>query len=270
MTESPALARLDAGRTSTRAGKYEEALREFVWFHEHALAEEPSLRAVRLSFALSDWMNLAEVYPRALLVLEEIRDRKTAVLRVSAGGSELFHDVASINERLECEEKTHALFTELVRLYPTLAKRCAAYALRSVIKVGDFQLAYRFLPAPESEVRFWSAYLNRQIRRRRQSSYTPAPRIKADIDIYATKIKQIMAVLDGCGQKAEAARIKSLACALIQATTIREAVRAALAPNARPWYERGTPRARVGPRPAKPAAIAGAPDGDPTRLTAAC
>lgn len=247
MTESPALARLDAARLAAREGRYEEALREFVWFHEHVLKEEPSLCAVRLSFALGYWMDLAELYPRARLVLEEIRDRKTAVLLVSVGGPRLFHDVVSINENLKCEEKTHALFKELVRLYPALAKRCAPHALRATVHVGDFELARRFLPDPQREIRSLSKCLNDRIQRRRQLRYTSAPSIKVHIQITAAGIKEILAVLDGCGEKAEAARIKALACALIRATTIREAVRAALAPHARPWYEPGSPR-RLGRR----------------------
>lgn len=244
MIESSPHTRLNAARVSAHEGRYEEALREFVWFHEHALKEQPSLCAVRLSFALGYWMDLAKVYPKARLALEEIRDRKAAVLQVGVGGVRLFRDLVAINENLKCEEKTYALFAELVRLCPALANRCAADALRSVVRAGDFELARRFLPDPETEVRMLSKFLNDLVHRRRQLRYTSAPRIKAHIHIHATKIKEFLAVLEGCGEKAEATRIRSLACTLIRATTIREAVRAALAPNSRPWYEQGTTRSR--------------------------
>jgi menaquinone-dependent protoporphyrinogen IX oxidase len=61
--------RLHAAQRAVREGRYEEALSEFVRFHEHALEELPSLYGVRLSFALSYWAHLAEVYPKARVVL---------------------------------------------------------------------------------------------------------------------------------------------------------------------------------------------------------
>lgn len=249
MIESSAHARLNAARMSTLEGRYEEALREFVWFHEQALKEQPALYGVRLSFALGYWIDLAEVYPPARTALEAIRDRKTGVLRVGVGSAPLFADVAAINEYLKCEEETYVLFSELARLHPALAQRCAKSALSAIVKAGDFALARRFSPDPEDEVRALSKYLNDEINRRRQSRYTSAPRIKTQIHINAARIKEILAVLDGCGEKAESARLKSLACTLIRATTIREAVRAALVPNARPWFEKGIPPLRVRPRP---------------------
>lgn len=90
-------ARLSAGQLAAREGRYEEALREYVWFHDHALDHEQSLYGVRLSFALSYWMDLAKEYPEARKKLEDIRDRKTATLAAGGGDRALFHDVRSIN-----------------------------------------------------------------------------------------------------------------------------------------------------------------------------
>jgi hypothetical protein len=94
---------LHVAQRAVKEGCYEEALSEFVWFHEHALEELPSLYGVRLSFALSYWAQLAEVYPKARVVLEQIRDKKAdAVLSPSADRA-LFHDVVAINRVLGCE-----------------------------------------------------------------------------------------------------------------------------------------------------------------------
>lgn len=47
-----------------RQGKNQEALERFVWFHDHALEHEPAgMYGVRLSFALSYWKALGDVYP---------------------------------------------------------------------------------------------------------------------------------------------------------------------------------------------------------------
>src|SRR4051812_29867743 len=57
--------RLHSGRTATHEGRFEEALSQFIWFHEHSLEEDRAYLGVRLSFALSYWMELAERYPPA-------------------------------------------------------------------------------------------------------------------------------------------------------------------------------------------------------------
>ena len=37
-------------QAAVREGRYEEALREQIWFHDHALEEQRSLYGVRLSY----------------------------------------------------------------------------------------------------------------------------------------------------------------------------------------------------------------------------
>jgi len=81
MPKLDARQRLFRARDLSHAGRPTEALREQVWFHQYALAEIPSLAGIRLSFALSDWIVLANVYPPAMLerlnrVIE--RNRNTA------------------------------------------------------------------------------------------------------------------------------------------------------------------------------------------------
>ena len=59
-------------REDVKNRRYEVALSKTLWFHENALALRPSLSGVRLSFALSYWLELGEVYPPAL---EEMKRR---------------------------------------------------------------------------------------------------------------------------------------------------------------------------------------------------
>ena len=219
-------------------GRYDEALHEFVWFHEHALAEQPSLYGVRLSYGLFYWMELAALYPPARVTLEQIRDRKTTALLSNLEDRDVFHDIASINDHLLEQGKTHALFVKLVASNPEFAEACSRYALPSLVLAGDFELAERFSPDPEHQLRELGTDLNRTIQRRKQGRYSPAPRIKAEIHIYAEKVKQLMVISDGLGKKTESARLQQVAIQSIQATSIRKAVAAALEPNARPWFER--------------------------------
>ena len=65
---------LHEARADRRAGRFADALTKHVWFHENALKYVPSLSGVRLSFALTYWMELGAVYPAALRKLKRIRD----------------------------------------------------------------------------------------------------------------------------------------------------------------------------------------------------
>ncbi|ATQ77529.1 hypothetical protein CR152_25770 [Massilia violaceinigra] len=63
---------------AAREGRHEVASQEFIWFHHHALDEEPSLYGVRLFFAPSYWNELGQVYPKALDALHAIRPWQSA------------------------------------------------------------------------------------------------------------------------------------------------------------------------------------------------
>jgi hypothetical protein len=65
---------LNQARADALAGRYEEALAKYLWFHHHALEIRPSLAGVRLSYALQEWRRLGEFYPPAWEALETVRD----------------------------------------------------------------------------------------------------------------------------------------------------------------------------------------------------
>src|SRR3954468_1636881 len=117
LPDSPS-ARLQRGQEAAAAGRYEDALRDYIWFHEHALEHEPSLYGVRLSFALWYWIELPDDYPGARTALKRIRDEKTTRLLNGDTNRDLFPDVQSINERLENDEATYELFTALGKAKP--------------------------------------------------------------------------------------------------------------------------------------------------------
>src|SRR5688572_26854027 len=68
---------LERARRFAERGKYEEALREHIDFHDNILKTHPAMYGVRLSFALSAWIDLGQEYPKALTALKDIRDQKT-------------------------------------------------------------------------------------------------------------------------------------------------------------------------------------------------
>src|SRR4051812_38154257 len=92
---------LAEARAAVLDERYEDALNAYVWIHHHSLQFGPAFYGVRLSYALIEWIDLGKKYPKALLVLQAIRDDKAATLRAGDGDFALFHDVATMNEYLQ-------------------------------------------------------------------------------------------------------------------------------------------------------------------------
>jgi hypothetical protein len=129
-------------------GKYPEALERFIWFHDHALEHDSSMTGVRLSFALSYWKALGEVYPPAKTALIETRDHKEKIIMDKTGNRNLFHDVVALNRTLEENEKTVALFEVVDKQQPESAIKYWNVAKDSVIEAKRFDLAGKYINNP--------------------------------------------------------------------------------------------------------------------------
>jgi hypothetical protein len=213
-------ARLTNGQKAACEGRFEDALREYVWFHDHAIAHNRSYYGVRLSFALGYWMELATSYPAAKTKLEEIRDQKAFVLGSGNGDFELFHDVVSINKCLGAEQKTYDLFLKVIRQSPELALSCADIALEAIIKARDFVLAEKYSADPEDSLIRFSEQLNRDVSNRHFGSKHRARRIEAFIQIYCRRLQLTITILEGLGKVEEADQTREWAVALAQSKPI--------------------------------------------------
>src|SRR5262245_1318290 len=111
-------------RAAARRGAHAEALEKYLWFHHHALDHSPALAGVRLSYAISEWVELGNAYPPALEALESIQSNNLRLLKKGSCEFHLFHDFASINERLGRSELTTSLFAELAQHQPEFAQKC--------------------------------------------------------------------------------------------------------------------------------------------------
>lgn len=218
-------ARLQRGLESAAAGRYEDALRDYIWFHEHALEHEPSLYGVRLSFALWYWMELAHEYPEARRALKRIRDEKTARLLNGDTDRELFHDVESINERLENDEATYELFAALERANPDFAGVCADLAMPAIVKAEDFEMARRYTTSPEDTLRRYSEALNRDIEELERQPPSKAPRLEAYVQIYVRRVDLLLKILRGNAETPEAEALRLRALELVRSPSVRSAVR---------------------------------------------
>jgi hypothetical protein len=144
---------LNEAQDDTRAGRYANALAKHVWFHENALKYQSSLYGVRLSFALSYWIQLGDAYPPALEKLKGIRDETAKKVRKADRGRKIiedFHDFAAINKSLEDDPKTTDLFVWLDSKKPTAAEQVFRVAEPALIKSKQYRLCGKYIDPDRS------------------------------------------------------------------------------------------------------------------------
>ena len=216
---------LEEAQEQTRQGKYEEALQKHLWYHENAVKLDPAQTGVRLSFALSYWIELGAKYPKAKEALVGIRDRDTKAIREGNGSFELFHDVSSINRELKEEVKTVALFKTIDDKYPDLAKRCYQIVEKVLASQREYKLCIRYIGDPVA--RFG------RIQERRAMNLKLAKELDEHLKEYAEKTFveetcRLIDILIAADRKTDAENIRERALAVSDVPAIRQAVKKAV------------------------------------------
>jgi hypothetical protein len=173
-------------------------------------------------------MELANEYPQARSELKRIRDEKTARLLNGETNRDLFHDVESINERLENEEATYELFAALDKAKPDLAAVCADLAMPAIVKAEDFEMARRYAPSPGDMLGRYSEALNRDIEELESEPPSKAPRLEAYVQIYVRRVHLLLKILRGNNESPEADALAVRALELVKSPPVRDAVREGL------------------------------------------
>lgn len=94
-------------------GRYEEALKEYLWCYDHGLEHRPSYVGVRSSFLLSYIIQLGRVYPPAMEALEHRAEEGGKAILDGTGRDRSLDDFITLNEKLGQKERTLALFDEI-------------------------------------------------------------------------------------------------------------------------------------------------------------
>ena len=147
---------LNDAREFRKKGEFAKALERQEWFHANALQVSPAYYAVRLSYALSDWMVLANQYPPALVSLKRVRDEATKTLEEGKGTPGLFHDVIAINDKFSEHAASIGLFKKLDATQPELAKQTFLIISGTLIDKGELELYAKYVGDPKT-------YLSREI-----------------------------------------------------------------------------------------------------------
>jgi len=210
---------------ATLEGRHEEALRDFVWFHMHALEHDKALSGVRLSFGLGYWKELADLYAPARDALDETRSRAEGLLLSGQGGRFEFNEVVAIDRELDQPANTHSLFARIAVEKPEVARQCADLALEAVAEVGDFELASRFLPHPESYLLWLSEGLNSSIARTKGLAPALLSRRRAAyVRNYCSDVRTVIKVLNELGNEDAAGAALDWAVALVESRKARTMV----------------------------------------------
>ena len=135
-------------------GKYKEALERTIWFHEHVLEHDKAMAGVRLSFALSDWKSLGNLYPPAITAFIEMRDRKTRQILDNGGTLDSFGEVTAFNRELGENSKTVELFQTLTQVRPDFAKECWIFAKTPLFDEKRFDIIRNYIGSPLREFNF--------------------------------------------------------------------------------------------------------------------
>ena len=144
---------LNKTRLLVDEGNYREALNRYEWYSKYSIKHQQSMDGVRLSYAVTDWKNLADVYPPAMKSLRDIRNKSLNLIQQgnSNGGyynCDLFGDVAALNNVLSEPEQTVSLFELLDKEQPNFARRCWVFAERSVLQAKQYDLAAKYMGDP--------------------------------------------------------------------------------------------------------------------------
>jgi hypothetical protein len=142
---------LKEARDLAKEGDYAAALDKHVWYHEHSRGTAHT--GVRLSFAMSDWVNLGEQFPPAKEKLLGIRDQQEKALMTGKGGFTEYTEVSAIDRVFKQQDKTYQMLGKLFEKSPEVAKKCFFGAADMLIERKDYPLFLELADAPMNWLR---------------------------------------------------------------------------------------------------------------------
>ena len=219
---------------------YEESLQRFIWYHDHAAEFSTNLTSGWLINALSDWVELGRRYPKAKQALIEIRDRKDQEFHEGRGYFELFMEINSINDYLQCQDDTCALFKFIEEKDPKLARQCFIVAESALMNRHEYAWCLRYIgdgPAAFERIRQdwerekqWQQSMDQNLaeayqRMGRTNLFPQRPEMsKLSDDRFVGEVRQLIEILIGTGHQADAEKIRDEAVAVLDDARLKSAV----------------------------------------------
>jgi hypothetical protein len=207
-----------------KQGRHEEALQRQIWYFNHALEQGPAHAAVRLSFAVEQWGQLAAQYPPARQAMIEARDRAVAQFAQGEGSFTLFQEVDAFNQRLGEGPATLDLFDSIRKQSSDLAQQCYFVAERALVDKGEYSACAGFIARFDS--RFAQA-VDAFRRTRELADQTPAGPASLRQDAqrsFVSTTRMLIEILVGVGRQPEAESIQTEALAVLNVPELQSAV----------------------------------------------
>jgi len=242
----------NSAKSLADAGKYEEALQRYLWYFEHSRYDKDQGQGgVRLSFVLSDWVELGHRYPKAKQALQAIRDQNAQQLLNGDGSGVLFQEVAGINQQFFEKDRTLELFDAIAARNPDLAKQYYYFAQNLLVEKGEYAKCLRYLENPQKVFeRYRSSWKlmkqlderraqqNERLKQRMQTMTRtnpafanapelPMPSPHAD-NYFVQQTRQLVEILVGAGRQSDAEDIQKQAVEVLDTSELRAAVSDAL------------------------------------------
>ena len=223
---------LDEARQLGREGRYEEALQKHMWFHDHALEIDPSWSGVRRSFALNDWVALGAKYPKALRVLEDIRDTKTDRLLANEANAVLFQDVEAINQAMGQPEATIQLFRKIGDTDPEFAEKVYWVIRDTLAKAGEYELARRFMGDPAEKL----AEAKEALRPWSLPNGKEGPSLRRREEVFTRQVLELVNVLHNSGDLGAARKMQTDAVQLVETLLLKDVIQNSTAGEGAQWH----------------------------------
>jgi hypothetical protein len=211
----------------TRAGAHADALANFLWFHHNALRHDQAFAGVRLSFALSYWLDLAGVYAPARSAFLRTRHEAEAAFTADPSSFDIFHELAAMNQYLGDGMRTADAFSRVAHQDAAAAGRLYHVAEPFLIAAGRYEECGPFLDPPN---RLWlarEAYkaMNEFEERRPLGEHQPPKLARA---FYVRDIATLVGLLALNRRADEAARVRAEALVVVEDGEFREVLDAAM------------------------------------------
>lgn len=194
-------------RQDQSEGRYEVALAKRLWYHRHALEFEPHLSAVRLSFAIGYWHDLAKVYPPAMEAMLAEREAVREKLHSGSADFETFSEFVAFNRQLGENESTVEEFERLHVVEPATAKLLYRTAEDALVAARLYELCGAYLePVKRLEFASHVYRLQRQFEEERSENPQGIQPPRTARNFYVRDVATMLALLSHNSRWEEAER----------------------------------------------------------------
>jgi hypothetical protein len=208
------------------AGDHDSALLGIAWFHRKALRHDESCGAVRLSFALDDWVRLAKVFEPARALYDDTLHRGVERVLAGRGSWSRFADVAAMFEHINQSHEVIELFRAVEANFPKRARKYFGIVRDSLVEVGDYATCLRYLDPPlqlENDLEFLAVQLNLA-----QRFLLEGKLVHIDpLANFAKRLGVLLEILWGSGRLDEARELHQVALSRVDTIGVQRALASA-------------------------------------------